>query len=160
MKLVTFTQGRSSPRAGALVQGGRRVVDLKSAHRKRWKKSSRALASVLCIIEGGQSALDKASETLKGAASKAPQAVLPTKSVRLLAPVPVPPQMRDFLCLEKHLIQAFRAARKVRAQQSPDAAAAMRDMEAKGILAIPEVWYERPIFYHPNRLTVVGPDTN
>jgi 2-keto-4-pentenoate hydratase/2-oxohepta-3-ene-1,7-dioic acid hydratase in catechol pathway len=31
-------------------------------------------------------------------------------------------------------------------------------MEAKGILAIPQVWYERPIFYHPNRLNVVGPD--
>jgi len=64
--------------------------------------------------------------------------------------------MRDFLCFERHLTQAFDAARKVRAAGSPDPAAAMREMEAKGILSIPQAWYERPIFYHPNRLNVVG----
>jgi hypothetical protein len=31
-------------------------------------------------------------------------------------------------------------------------------MEAKGILAVPQVWYERPISYHPNRLNVIGND--
>ena len=34
----------------------------------------------------------------------------------------------------------------------------MADMERQGILAIPRAWYERPIFYHPNRLTVIGHD--
>jgi 2-keto-4-pentenoate hydratase/2-oxohepta-3-ene-1,7-dioic acid hydratase in catechol pathway len=29
-------------------------------------------------------------------------------------------------------------------------------MEAKGILAVPQTWYERPIFYHPNRFSVCG----
>jgi 2-keto-4-pentenoate hydratase/2-oxohepta-3-ene-1,7-dioic acid hydratase in catechol pathway len=66
--------------------------------------------------------------------------------------------MRDFLCFEQHLQQAFKAARTVRAQQSPDPAAAMRDMEANGILAVPQAWYERPIFYHPNRMNVIGTD--
>ena len=36
----------------------------------------------------------------------------------------------------------------------------MREMEAKGILTVPQVWYERPIYYHPNRLNVVGPDVD
>ena len=55
-----------------------------------------------------------------------------------------------------NMITAKGAARKVRAAGTPDPAAALREMEAKGILAIPEFWYERPIFYHPNRLNVVG----
>ena len=33
-------------------------------------------------------------------------------------------------------------------------------MEEKGILAVPQIWYERPIFYHPNRLNIVGTGTD
>ena len=156
MKLVTFAAQGRSPRAGVLMQGGRRVLDLQAAHRARWKKTARALSSVLAIAEGGANALDRANETLKRAASRSPGAVIPRKGVRLLAPIPNPPQMRDFLCFEKHLLQAFQAARKLRASQSPDPGAALREMEAKGILAVPQTWYERPIFYHPNRLNVIG----
>jgi 2-keto-4-pentenoate hydratase/2-oxohepta-3-ene-1,7-dioic acid hydratase in catechol pathway len=64
--------------------------------------------------------------------------------VRLLAPVPVPPQMRDFLCFEKHLQQAFAAVAK------------LRGTEAR----IPKVWYERPIFYHPSRFSVCGTEAD
>jgi 2-keto-4-pentenoate hydratase/2-oxohepta-3-ene-1,7-dioic acid hydratase in catechol pathway len=158
MKLVTFTARGGAPRAGALIQGGRRVLDLQAAHRARWKKTSRQLSSVLAIAQGGQDALDRANETAKGALDKTPKAVLARRDVKLLAPIPCPPQMRDFLCFEKHLVQAFNAARKLRASQSSDPDAAMREMEAKGILAVPQTWYERPIFYHPNRLNVIGTD--
>ena len=34
----------------------------------------------------------------------------------------------------------------------------MRELEAKGILVVPQAWYERPLFYHPNRLNVIGTD--
>src|SRR5467141_3567884 len=44
--------------------------------------------------------------------------------------------MRDFLCFEKHLLQAFQAIGK-----KP-----------------PQAWYERPLFYHPSRFSVCGPD--
>src|SRR5688500_16709559 len=60
--------------------------------------------------------------------------------VSLLAPIPHPPQMRDFLCFEKHLVQAFEAVAKLRGTDP----------------RIPKVWYERPIFYHPNRFNVCG----
>ena len=36
------------------------------------------------------------------------------EDVRLLAPIPEPPQMGDFLCFEKHLRQAFEAVGKLR----------------------------------------------
>ena len=36
----------------------------------------------------------------------------------------------------------------------------MKEMEAKGILAIPQTWYERPIFYKPSRFGVIGTETD
>src|SRR5262245_54029443 len=124
MKLITFA-GRGGERAGALIDGGRKVIDLQAAHRARWKKPSRALASVLAIAEGGADALDVAAQTIKGATRAAPDAVLDRAHLRLLAPIPRPPQMRDFLCFEKHLQQAFRAVRIIRAKESPDPEAAL-----------------------------------
>ena len=125
---------------------------------RRWGEESPLLASVLTIIEGGSNALDRVRETVRGVADAAPSAILDRSKIKLLAPVPNPPQMRDFVCFEKHLQQAFKAGRMLRARQSPDPEAAMRDLEAKGIFVVPQVWYERPLFYHPNRLNVVGND--
>ena len=160
MKLVTFQAGKGKPRAGALIAKDSKIVDLAGAYRARHGGRSAALASVLAIVEGGQNALDIAAEVVKGAQSKAPDAIVPRTAASLLAPIPVPPQMRDCLCFEKHLVQAFGQARKVRAQLFPDPAAAMKEMEANGILAIPQVWYERPIYYKPSRFSVVGPEAD
>jgi 2-keto-4-pentenoate hydratase/2-oxohepta-3-ene-1,7-dioic acid hydratase in catechol pathway len=158
MKLVTFRLPGGSPRSGALIDADRKVVDLQAAHEARWREEAPALGTVLSIIEGGKNALDRARETVRGAADRAPEAILDPSKVKLLAPIPHPPQMRDFLCFEKHLQQAFKAARIVRARQSPDPEAAMRELEAKGILVVPQAWYERPLFYHPNRLNVIATD--
>jgi 2-keto-4-pentenoate hydratase/2-oxohepta-3-ene-1,7-dioic acid hydratase in catechol pathway len=160
MRLVTFVRRRgANPRAGALLAQDTRVLDLQAAHRIQFGKSSPQLASVLSIVEAGDAAVSLARELVAGA-SRTAAAQIPREKVKLLAPIPRPPQMRDFLCFEKHLVQAFQAARRVRAQAAPDPEQAMREMEAKGILAVPRTWYERPIFYHPNRLTVCGTDTN
>ena len=134
MRLVTFELRGAKPgkpRAGALIAKDTAVVDLQAAHRARFGGSSRHLASVLSIADGGAEALDVAAETIKGAKAKAPDAVLRARDVRLLAPIPQPPQMRDFLCFEKHLVQSFQAARKVRASAAADPEAALREMEAK-----------------------------
>ena len=156
MKFVTFrVAGRGVPRAGALVEGGAHVLDLQTAHRARYGRSARGLASVLAIVEGGDDALALA-RSLVAAKRRPKSALLPREAVRLDAPIPRPPQMRDFLCFEKHLVQAFRAARTLRARSAPDPEAALAEMEAKGILAVPQTWYERPIFYHPNRFSVCG----
>jgi 2-keto-4-pentenoate hydratase/2-oxohepta-3-ene-1,7-dioic acid hydratase in catechol pathway len=124
MRLVTFRIGNQPARPGALADGGRTVVQL-------------AAPSVLAIAEGGQDALERAAETLRRPPR---EALFPLADVTLLAPIPQPPQMRDFLCFEKHLQQAFAAV------------ARLRGTEAR----IPKIWYERPIFYHPNRFNVCG----
>ncbi|MGH2556996.1 MAG: fumarylacetoacetate hydrolase family protein [Actinomycetota bacterium] len=61
--------------------------------------------------------------------------VLPLASVRLLAPVPRPPSVRDFYAFEQHV----RTARQRRGlDMDPD-------------------WYELPVFYFSNPVAVIGP---
>ena len=55
--------------------------------------------------------------------------------VRLLAPVPAPPSIRDFYAYEGHVAAGFR----LRGQK------------------IPEAWYEAPAFYFTNPAAVFGP---
>lgn len=159
MKLVTYVAPSGEQRSGALIDDNGRIVDLQASHLARWSSEAPALGSVLAIAEGGTNALDLVADLVGHVAKTGNGVVVARDTVRLDAPIPRPPQMRDFLCFEKHLIQAFHQARVVRSKEAPDPEAAMREMEAKGILAIPATWYDRPIFYHPNRLNVIGSET-
>jgi 2-keto-4-pentenoate hydratase/2-oxohepta-3-ene-1,7-dioic acid hydratase in catechol pathway len=151
MKLVSFRAGPAI-RAGVLLDGGD-IVDLQAVHAGRYSRPSDTLQSVLSIVAAGPEGLDMAAQMVRLAG---PGHRLALAGTVLEAPIPQPPQMRDFLCFEKHLVQAFQQARQLRASRSPDPEAALRDMEAKGILAVPATWYERPIFYHPSRFSVCG----
>jgi 2-keto-4-pentenoate hydratase/2-oxohepta-3-ene-1,7-dioic acid hydratase in catechol pathway len=135
MRLVTFTVGNAAPRAGALVEGDRKVLDLQAAYGRLYHGTSPVLDSVLAIVEAGEQALDTLGQLAR---SPSPAVMHARNDVHLLAPIPAPPQMRDFLCFEKHLVQAFQAIGK-----KPPAA-----------------WYERPIFYHPSRFSVCGPEAD
>ncbi len=154
MRLVTFSTAAGQGKAGALVDDDARVIDLAAAYAERWGQAAPQLASVLAIIEAGDAGLDLCDQLIRMA--RPAGASMARDHVRLAAPVPRPPQMRDFLCFEKHLVQAFRQARIVRSRRYPDPERAMAEMERDGVLAVPRTWYERPIFYHPNRLDVVG----
>lgn len=153
MKLVTYERN-GQQRAGALVDGDRRIVDLADAHEQAFGESHAAFASVQAMIEGGDAALDRAYETLKKGANGA----FLKDGIRLLAPVPVPIQMRDCLCFETHLKQSFNAVRRIRANATPDPEAAMKEFEEKGVFAIPKTFYEQPIYYKANRFSVIGTD--
>lgn len=156
MKLVTYARG-GEERAGVLLDGDTNVLDLQEGYRSKYDRSSPHLQSVLAIAEGGDEAFQIAHD-LTRAKTRPRSVVVPRTEAKLLAPIPRPPQMRDFLCFEKHLLQAYTALRKMRAAKEPDPEAAMRDMDAKGILQSPKAWYDRPYFYHPNRLNVIGTD--
>ena len=153
MKLVTYER-KGKPRAGAFVDGDRKIVDLAEAHKEAFGKSYSAFASVQAMIEAGDAALDRAYETVK----KGRKGAFARKDVRLLAPVPMPIQMRDCLCFETHLKQSFAAARRVRANATPDPEAAMKEFERTGVLSIPKIFYEQPIYYKANRFSVIGTD--
>lgn len=61
---------------------------------------------------------------------------LPLDAVKLLAPIPAPPTLRDFYAFEQH-VKAGRATR--------------------GLEMIPE-WYQVPTFYFSNTSEIYGPD--
>jgi 2-keto-4-pentenoate hydratase/2-oxohepta-3-ene-1,7-dioic acid hydratase in catechol pathway len=141
VKLVTFTLGKTPPRTGVLVEGERRVLDLQAAYSRVYHGSSPLLESMLAIVEAGEEALAIIEQLIGGRAASEPHDF---SEVTPLAPIPLPPQMRDFLCFEKHLVQAFEAVGRLRGTPT----------------RIPQAWYERPIFYHPNRFSVCGPDAD
>lgn len=157
MKLVTYRSTSGHARSGALMDDGTTVLDLQAAHFHHYGWESPHLATVLAMVQAGAPALDLA-QSLIAKTSRAGGRVLDVANVKLLAPIPDVPQMRDFLCFEKHLVQSFQAARKIRASQAADPAAAMRELEASGYFNVPAVWYQRPIFYHPSRFGVIGHD--
>ena len=152
MRLVTFAaSGRR--RVGALIDGDRRIVDFAAA----LGDGNPHFHTMQALIEGGTPALERAREIV-GAARKNGRGAVDATSVKLLAPLPAPAQMRDFLCFEKHLIQAFTQIQRMRAATGPDPEKALRELEKQGAFKPPKVWYERPSFYKPSRFAVCGPD--
>jgi 2-keto-4-pentenoate hydratase/2-oxohepta-3-ene-1,7-dioic acid hydratase in catechol pathway len=153
MRLVTFVTS-GVERVGALEDGDRRIVDFVAA---RGGDAGPAFTSMLALIEAGQPGLDRARDIVADA-WRSGRGMIDAASVKLLAPLPTPPQMRDFMCFEKHLIQAYSRLRRARAAAAPDPEKALREMEEQGYLSVPKIWYERPSFYKPSRFGVCGTD--
>ena len=134
MKLTTF-EANGARHIGAVLSDGKSIADFTAA------SSAPHFRDMLALIDGGAAALDEAR-----ALEKSAKQTVPLASVNLLAPVPEPRQMRDFLVFEKHLRQA-RANRYL-------FTGGERGDPAK--MEIPKVWYEQPIYYKCNRFSVVG----
>jgi len=134
MKLVTFETG-GSRHIGALLPGEREAVDFTAAD------AAPHFRDMLALIDGGAAALGEARRLLQNPPNRVALA-----SVRLLAPVPEPRQMRDCLVFEKHIRQARAATPAMRGGQRLDPAT----------VEIPKVWYEQPIYYKCNRFSVIG----
>lgn len=64
-----------------------------------------------------------------------PAEILPLAGARLLAPIPVPPSIRDFMAFEEHVVTSYRAIGQ----------------------PVHPVWYELPVFYFTNPAAVHGP---
>jgi 2-keto-4-pentenoate hydratase/2-oxohepta-3-ene-1,7-dioic acid hydratase in catechol pathway len=94
---------------------------------------------MLALIRGGEGALELAREVSRDAP---PACLHDLADVRLAAPLPEPPQIRDFLCFEQHLKNSFAQAAKLTGEERE----------------IPAVWYEQPIYYKANRFSVNGPE--
>jgi 2-keto-4-pentenoate hydratase/2-oxohepta-3-ene-1,7-dioic acid hydratase in catechol pathway len=159
MKLVTFLDAAGPARVGALVRPDT-IVDLARGDRLLGGDGG-AFRDMLALIDGGPAALDRARKIEAVCVARGlGEALVEAGAVRLLAPVPEPRQMRDCLSFEKHLVQARGQRFKKMAAQSPDPAAAWRRFEESGVMAIPKVWYEQPIYYKQNRFSVVGTETD
>lgn len=155
MKLVSFrvaTPVGTFTRAGAMH--GPLVVDLNMAY-ARWLADQREAqprrlanaqvpARMLPLLEGGSSALAAARRAMdyvvaRGLSLTGPSGetiVYRVADVRMAAPLPNPPSLRDFIAFEDHIA----ATSKKRGQP------------------IPPEWYQAPVYYKGNHRTIIGPD--
>lgn len=113
---------------------------------------------MLELLRAGEAALAEAHRLLS--TDLAADAILPLASVQLLAPLPLPEQIRDFANYELHVRQALATSMRMRAAADVDPETALQRLQASGMFAIPPVWYERPLYYKCNRFSVVGPDAD
>ena len=152
MKLVTYLDKTGRPRLGALYKDETRIADLKSAHEALTGQASPDLESLQALIEGGQGALDAAARALEHVVTSEPAGTWVQKDeVRLLAPLPRPVQMRDFLCFREHMVNSGNVARVLSGQKQEPG-----KMDAVALVL--ETMREMPIYYKCNRMSVIGPD--
>jgi 2-keto-4-pentenoate hydratase/2-oxohepta-3-ene-1,7-dioic acid hydratase in catechol pathway len=161
MRLVTFavaTPVGTFERLGALDAAGA-IVDLNAAFGAFLEADGESQpgrlaavvlpADMLGFLEMGGTGIDAAHRALDWVASATAageppvgpggeQVTYPPGTVRLLAPLPRPPSLRDFLAFEVHTRAGF----------------ARRDEP------IPEAWYTMPVYYKGNHRSIVGPDAD
>jgi 2-keto-4-pentenoate hydratase/2-oxohepta-3-ene-1,7-dioic acid hydratase in catechol pathway len=155
VKLISFqvaTPVGVFTRVGALHQAC--IVDLNMAYaaclvdenemQPQRLADAQVPASMLEFLEGGPSTMAAARRALEYAARREAsvtgpkgQAVLyELADVRITAPLPNPPSLRDFIAFEEHIA----ATSKRRGQP------------------IPPEWYKAPVYYKGNHRTIIGPD--
>jgi 2-keto-4-pentenoate hydratase/2-oxohepta-3-ene-1,7-dioic acid hydratase in catechol pathway len=156
MKLLTYMDERGDAVLGVL-SGANHVLNLtESAARSGLKNTDRDMfASMQALIEAGEQGLRQAAALLQGAAVRDLRTLA---ELRLLAPLPVPQQMRDCLVFEKHLKQGSARYFRELADKAPDSEKAWSEFIAAGLMKIPDVWYKQPIYYKCNRFNVIGHD--
>lgn len=149
MKLVTFVEGQGAPRPAALI-GNDRLFDIAGAT----ARDGEELSDMLAVIAAGRAGLSRIARLMETPNEADYRALA---DVRLLAPLPRPTQIRDCGNYEKHVRQAIAAAMQLRANATPDPAGTLETFRAAGLFEIPPVWFEQPLYYKGNPMTVVGP---
>ena len=140
MKLATFLDSSGAPAIGVVDPARGAVLDLAAASRARGPQADEKFADMLALIDAGPAGLDTARQL---AAAWPREAAVALAGLRLLAPLPLPRQMRDCLVFEDHLKNGM----------------AQREKRTGVKESIPEVWYRQPIYYKCNRFSVAGPNT-
>jgi hypothetical protein len=140
VKLVTYSDN-GAQRLGAIRDD--QIVDL-----ARSADAAAPFASMLDLIRSGDAGLDLARTHLNS-----PSAVVAGRlgEVKLLAPLPVPEQVRCFSAFEGHVRNSGKAMLKKMAALAADPAAEEARLEATGNFAVPPLFYERPLYYKGNR---------
>ena len=141
MKLLTFKlQNREY--LGALTDNG--IFNLSTA-----VSEDPTFSSMQNFIEAGQPALDRAYQLIT------PESItIPSAQVQWLSPLPQPAQIRDCLGFEIHLKNCFESAIKLSAMNAEDPVKAEQELRASGRFAVPDVWYQQPLYYKANRFSV------
>jgi 2-keto-4-pentenoate hydratase/2-oxohepta-3-ene-1,7-dioic acid hydratase in catechol pathway len=152
MKLATF-EHCGTAKIGIVHSAEMQVFDLFAAATHMGLDRAE-FRSMLALIEGGPEALSLASEMFSRGQEKGAFSI-DLNDVRLLAPVPVPRQMRDGMLFPEHIRQSAEGMRRVLARMrgtEPSKPPAPKD-------EIPRVFVERPIYFFTNRFAVGAPNS-
>jgi 2-keto-4-pentenoate hydratase/2-oxohepta-3-ene-1,7-dioic acid hydratase in catechol pathway len=163
MKLVTYHPGEDpggGSRVGVLTADASHVIDLQAAHAHVHGQNNADFESMLHLLRAGQAGMDRVAEMREAAENgQLAEFQCPLDAARLLAPVPVPASLRDCMCFEQHLVDATRT---VVGWKFPPLATLDRwavRCFGRGLLRVPAVWRERPLYYKGNPHSVVGHDS-
>ncbi len=150
MKFVTYSFQGGEDRLGALLPNDQ-ILDLKAAAGDQHS----SFESMLNLIEGGAEALEIAKKLI---AAQDNHRLLERQEVLLRAPIPKPPQIRDFMAFEKHAEQSLQSALKINSQRSNNPKKYLAEHGESDDFKVPPVWYEAPIYYKGNRFAITDPE--
>lgn len=141
MKLATFVGPHGRPEIGVVDPARESVLRLAAASEILHGDAEAIFADMLSLIDAAGPGFARAAALAEAWPEAAAE---PLAGLKLLAPLPVPRQIRDFMAFEEHLANSRKQVelRTGRAQK------------------IPEVWYRLPVYYKANRFSVVGHDAD
>lgn len=153
MRLITYKHGGVA-KVGAWINGDQDIVDLAkaAAHSSASADHFRDMQS---LIDGGEAALDTARNLVDGADV---DSLIRTETVQVLSPLPRPAQLRDFLSFPEHVRRCRVTTADLAVETAEDPDAKRREMDASGFTNVPKGYYDFPVYYTCNRMTVSGPD--
>jgi len=154
MRLVSFAGADGAARMGALAGG--RILDTALAATATLGEAPAWARSTLAWLEAEPADRERLGALVEAAGDAPPEALLDPGAVRLLAPVPRPPTIRDGMGFERHVLEATRSV-----GLGPLAGLDRRLERAVGgrrTLAglLNRSFYERPPHYFSNPHSVVG----
>src|SRR5689334_4195431 len=145
MRLVTFVSVRSTmDRLGVLV-GDDQVLDLSAA------AAEPAFASMLALIEAGEGAWERARKLTRAAPA---QHRMTLADVRLRAPIPLPPQIRDCMAFLLHIKQSALGRVRAAALASGDPKQMAAYEATAASFEVPAIYRRQPVYYKANRFAV------
>lgn len=149
MKLVTFVTPSGARHIGALTADLKSVVDFTAAD------PSHTFSDMLALVDAGPIGLDDARKLHTAA-----KHVVAIDSIKLLAPLPEPRQIRDCFVFEKHVTQAREQSYRRIKSKAPDVEAQIEKARAEGKFKPSPIWYKQPLYYKANRFSVIGTEEN
>lgn len=150
MRLVTFCNGDAQPRIGVLINDDLAVVDLQGAAQCKQGAPHSGLVTMQALIEGGEQTLQLARELCHHPPSSV---IVPTDQVMLMAPLPLPQQIRSFSVFEQHGRQSLVGMQRLIAKLS---CKEQKPPYRPEDVCVPDSWYQRPVYYKGNRFSVTG----
>ena len=157
MRLVTFQQ-QGHQEIGVFAEADSKIIRLQDAEQLRCGKGTPHFQSMLAFLQGGSASRDAAQRATEFALSQRPDGVaIDRASVELLSPVPRPESIREFMVFEQHVVNCTRRFQMPRWAASLDRGVE-KMLGRKATLAhrLMRPWYERPVYYKGNRMSVIG----